>query len=384
MSQAGQDREGAFCTGLLTVCFLLHFLVELDGLNVAGPIYSMQSVLSEHFESRIINLPEYANYTKSYEAEAAKVAQEQASSTSTSAEAAIRRAALEANPHLRGMMTINDVTSVEHLPTFTRFVFDLVYPKARESSRASPYFSHHSYYTEADCKQDKSKATTTVETDPSAKKTTPPAKTDEATKTPTDPKKDTAGVPDSTAKGGGTATSAPDPKAKATSSTATTTSTTTDASKAKDAKTDLKTEDKSSSKTGTAGLPTTDPNPEAAGDAGKATKATPKDEKKDACAGIPAGTKCTDGDMTFLAEFNYFCGMKINVREAAMAANTDEQSRRVISDVKPADFDRDAQVDYTGSLLRHIDAAAAKDSTAFDAAQEALVKDYWKDTAPAD
>jgi hypothetical protein len=77
MSQAGQDREGAFCTGLLTVCFLLHFLIELDGLNMAGPIYSMQSVLSEHFESRIINLPEYANYG----AEAAKAAQEQASST---------------------------------------------------------------------------------------------------------------------------------------------------------------------------------------------------------------------------------------------------------------------------------------------------------------
>ena len=35
------------------------------------------------------------------------------------------------------MMTIKDVTSVEHLPTFTRFVFDLVYPKERESSQAS-------------------------------------------------------------------------------------------------------------------------------------------------------------------------------------------------------------------------------------------------------
>lgn len=63
MSQAGQDREGAFCTGLLTVCFLLHFLFEVGGLNMAGPIYSMQSVLAEHFESRIINLPEYANLT---------------------------------------------------------------------------------------------------------------------------------------------------------------------------------------------------------------------------------------------------------------------------------------------------------------------------------
>jgi len=69
--------------------------------------------------------------------------------------------------------------------------------------------------------------------------------------------------------------------------------------------------------------------------------------------------------MTFLAEFNYFCGMKINVREAAMTANAQEQSRRVISDVKPADLDREALVDYTGSLLRHID-AAAQDTTGYD------------------
>jgi hypothetical protein len=77
------------------------------------------------------------------------------------------------------------------------------------------------------------------------------------------------------------------------------------------------------------------------------------------CDGVLPGAKCTDGDMTFLAEFNYFCGMKINVREAAMATNTQEQSRRVISDVKPADLAQDVLIDYTGPLLRHIDAAAA-------------------------
>jgi len=79
-----------------------------------------------------------------YSAEAAEAEQANTTSnTTTSAEESQRRAALQANAHLYGMMTIKDVTSVEHLPTFTRFVFDLVYPKERESSQASPYFSHH-------------------------------------------------------------------------------------------------------------------------------------------------------------------------------------------------------------------------------------------------
>ena len=129
MSQAGKGSEGSFCTGLLTFCFLLHFLIELDGLNMAGPIYSMQSVLSEHFESRIINLPEYAARSA-----AAEAAQAQASQTTASGEAPDARAALAADSHLYGMMTIKDVSRTEDLPTFTRFVFDLVYPKEREAS----------------------------------------------------------------------------------------------------------------------------------------------------------------------------------------------------------------------------------------------------------
>lgn len=82
------------------------------------------------------------------------------------------------------------------------------------------------------------------------------------------------------------------------------------------------------------------------------------------------GEKCADGDLTFLAEFNYFAGMKINVREALMATNEDEQSRRVISDVKPAGLDREGPIDYAG-LLRQI--AAPADTTGYDAAQAALV-----------
>jgi len=132
MSQAGKGGEGSFCTGLLTICFLLHFLVELDGLNMAGPIYSMQSVLSEHFENRIINLPEYAAYS----AEAAAAEQAEASGTATSGEASGAGPALAADSHLYGMMTIKDVSRTEDLPTFTRFVFDLVYPRERESSLA--------------------------------------------------------------------------------------------------------------------------------------------------------------------------------------------------------------------------------------------------------
>lgn len=227
------------------------------------------------------------------------------------------------------MMTIKDVTSVEHLPVFTRFVFDLVYPKERESSPSK-------------CACGKCKC----ETDKAAKD----------------------------------AKDAADAKAKKAKEDAKKAKEAKEAKDAKDAKTGGNTGDKSSTKTGTARLLATDPPPAAGGAAGKATTATPTDT----CAGMPAGAKCSDGDMTFLAEFNYFCGMKINVREAAMAANTDEQSRRVISDVKPADLGRDALVDYTGSLLRHIDAAAAKDKTGYDAAQAALVEGYWKDTAPAD
>ena len=135
MSQAGKDREGAFCTGLLTVCFLLHFLVELDGLNMSGPIYSMQSVLSEHFENRIINLPEYADYTAELEARAAK----SAASSSSSSQGSQTGLGQAPDAHLYGLMTIKDVTKVEHLPTFARFVFDLVYPEMRQSSKAKPY-----------------------------------------------------------------------------------------------------------------------------------------------------------------------------------------------------------------------------------------------------
>ena len=91
--------------------------------------------------------------------------------------------------------------------------------------------------------------------------------------------------------------------------------------------------------------------------------------------------------MTFLAEFNYFCGMKINVREAAMVTNEQEQSRRVISDVKPSGLAQDGLIDYSGSLLRHIDAASlARDRAApgYDLAREKLLSKYWrKDTDPA-
>ena len=74
--------------------------------------------------------------------------------------------------------------------------------------------------------------------------------------------------------------------------------------------------------------------------------------------------------------------MKINVREAAMATNEDEQSRRVISDVKPAGLDQEGLIDYTGPLLRHIDPPA--DTTGYDVDQAARVAGYWKDAAPAD
>ena len=137
MSQADKDREGAFCTGLLTACFLLHFLAEVGGLTMNGPIYSMQSVLSEHFENRIINLPEYAENQKRLEL------LYQNGSARVDLEGSDYRLYHNSTSHLYGMMTIKDVTKVEHLPTFARFVLDLVYPKQRESSEASAYFSHH-------------------------------------------------------------------------------------------------------------------------------------------------------------------------------------------------------------------------------------------------
>ena len=65
-----------------------------------------------------------------------------------------------------------------------------------------------------------------------------------------------------------------------------------------------------------------------------------------------------------------------------MATNEDEQSRRVISDVKPAGLAEDGLIDYAGPLLRHID--PPHDATGYDTAQAALVASYWKDTAPAD
>lgn len=135
MSQADQDREGAFCTGLLTACFLLHFLAEVGGLSMSGPIYSMQSVLSEHFENRIINLPEYAENQKRLE-----LLNEQQNvsfipfnyTTNASDGVNLEQSNYQLyhnnTSHLYGMMTIKDVTKVEHLPTFARFVVDLVYP----------------------------------------------------------------------------------------------------------------------------------------------------------------------------------------------------------------------------------------------------------------
>ena len=128
MSQADKDREGAFCTGLLTACFLLHFLAEVGGLTMNAPIYSMQSVLSEHFENRFINLPEYAENQQRLEL------LYQNGSTGVDLEDQNYRLYHNSTSHLYGMMTIKDVTKVEHLPTFARFVLDLVYPKKRESS----------------------------------------------------------------------------------------------------------------------------------------------------------------------------------------------------------------------------------------------------------
>lgn len=66
--------------------------------------------------------------------------------------------------------------------------------------------------------------------------------------------------------------------------------------------------------------------------------------------------------MTFLAEFNYFCGMKINVREAIMTPNLQEQSRRVISEIKPAEFSQQGLIDYSDSYLRHPEPGGRKQS----------------------
>jgi hypothetical protein len=109
----------------------------------------------------------------------------------------------------------------------------------------------------------------------------------------------------------------------------------------------------------------------------------PQTPTASACA---LGAKCQDGDMTFLAEFNYFCGMKLNVREASMDSNLQEQSRRVISDVKPSELASDGVIDYSGSLIKHInEASLASDRAApnYDTAREKLISKYWrKDSDP--
>ena len=50
-----KQQQGAFCTILFTVCFILHFLLEI-GVSFNGSHYSMQSVISDHFENRIMNI----------------------------------------------------------------------------------------------------------------------------------------------------------------------------------------------------------------------------------------------------------------------------------------------------------------------------------------
>ena len=71
----------------------------------------MQSVLSERFENRIINLDQYAS----------------AASGSTA---------------LQDLMTIKDIKRVDQLQVFATFVVDQLYPRIRSSSGESSYFNH--------------------------------------------------------------------------------------------------------------------------------------------------------------------------------------------------------------------------------------------------
>lgn len=52
-----QNEEGAFCTILFTVCFLMHFMLEFGGAGLnAGSHNSLYNVISNKFENNIINL----------------------------------------------------------------------------------------------------------------------------------------------------------------------------------------------------------------------------------------------------------------------------------------------------------------------------------------
>ena len=57
-SQTSKHEDGAFCTTLFTVCFLVHFFLEF-GSSITGSQFAMQTVISDHFEARILNLDNF-------------------------------------------------------------------------------------------------------------------------------------------------------------------------------------------------------------------------------------------------------------------------------------------------------------------------------------
>jgi len=42
---------------------------------------------------------------------------------------------------------------------------------------------------------------------------------------------------------------------------------------------------------------------------------------------------------TYFNAFNYYCGMQVNIRESRLVKNTHQQSKRVVSHLKPIDYD---------------------------------------------
>ena len=78
----------------------------------------MQSVLSERFENRIINLDQYAA--------------QQAESDSDPTDSTV----------LQDLMTVKDIKRVSQLQVFATFVVDELYPRIRSSSSESSYFSY--------------------------------------------------------------------------------------------------------------------------------------------------------------------------------------------------------------------------------------------------
>lgn len=92
-SQSNKNEDGAFCTTLFTVCFLLHFFLEF-GSGVNGSQYAIQEAVSGLFEHRILNLNSFDKQNASF-------------------------------TYLR------DIKNVGQLPTFADYLVDVLYPLNR-------------------------------------------------------------------------------------------------------------------------------------------------------------------------------------------------------------------------------------------------------------